>query len=108
MPKVKIYYYEDRSIRVAEFKCPGCGYRHVYYLENKDGKVWQWNQDLNNPSFTPSLLNLTGSFAEPTFKDPPELPPTRCHLFVTNGKIIYCGDCTHDLNGKTIDLPEIQ
>lgn len=29
---------------------------------------------------------------------------TRCHLFVTNGQIIYCGDCPHDLAGKTVDM----
>lgn len=30
-----------------------------------------------------------------------------CHLFVTDGKIIYCSDCTHEYAGKSIDLPDI-
>lgn len=63
--------------------------------------IWDFNGDINNPTFTPSLLNRTGSFAEPTYIDPPDIPPTRCHLFVTNGVINYCGDCTHEYNGKT-------
>ena len=41
--------------------------------------------------------------AKPYWLDPSE----KCHLFVTDGKIIYCGDCTHELSGQTVDLPNI-
>jgi len=30
-----------------------------------------------------------------------------CHSFVTDGRIQFLGDCTHNLAGQTVDLPEI-
>ncbi len=35
-----------------------------------------------------------------------ESVPTVCHSFVTNGRIQFLGDCTHELAGKTIEIPE--
>ena len=29
-----------------------------------------------------------------------------CHHFVTEGKIQFCGDCTHALRGQTVELPD--
>jgi len=31
-----------------------------------------------------------------------------CHSFVTDGNIQYLGDCTHELAGQTIELPEFK
>jgi hypothetical protein len=28
-----------------------------------------------------------------------------CHVFVENGKIRFLDDCTHELAGKTVDIP---
>lgn len=87
------------------FFCPGCGYAHVYYVEkpcsgsDDTPQQWQFNGNMENPTFTPSLLNTTGSFADPNYVDDPEIPPTRCHLFVTDGVINYCTDCTHKMAG---------
>lgn len=30
-----------------------------------------------------------------------------CHFFIKEGNIIYCGDCTHEFKGKTLELSEI-
>lgn len=30
-----------------------------------------------------------------------------CHSFVTDGKIQFLGDCTHNLVGQIVELPEI-
>jgi hypothetical protein len=30
-----------------------------------------------------------------------------CHSIITDGKIQFCGDCTHALAGKIVDLPDI-
>lgn len=96
------------------FFCPGCGHDHVYYTNPEGNKPrWTFNGDLNNPSFSPSLLNRWGKEADPNWKEPDDTEGPngnwsgRCHLFVTNGKIQYCGDCTHQLSGQTIDLPDI-
>ena len=77
------------------FMCPGCDQPHAYFCENaKGGSSWEFNGDMERPSFTPSLLNRSPAIG-------------RCHLFVTDGKIHYCGDCTHELAGKTVDMPPL-
>ena len=71
--------------------CPACKERHCM-----DNKTWKYNNDPEKPTFTPSLLvksvkdNHAGSY--------------RCHSFITDGKIHFCNDCTHELKGKTVDL----
>jgi hypothetical protein len=30
-----------------------------------------------------------------------------CHLFLTDGRLQYLGDCTHALAGQTVPLPEL-
>lgn len=92
------------------FFCKGCGYEHLIWTvaPNQGGPTWTFNGDINRPTFTPSVNVTTGSFAEPTFIDPPEIPPTRCHFFITDGKVNYLSDCTHHLKGQLIELDEIQ
>ncbi len=74
------------------FLCKGCNTRHRIVV----GK-WTWNGDLIKPTFTPSILC--------TWNEPSG--DKRCHSFVTDGKIKYLTDCTHDLKGQTVDLPII-
>ena len=95
---------EIKTVTYYSFDCPGCKHQHVYSICN-DGSGWQFNGNMDKPSFTPSLLNsmkvkneVTGVY---------DIEKERCHLFVTDGKIIYCGDCNHELAGQTIDLPDI-
>lgn len=33
-------------------------------------------------------------------------PNSVCHSVVTDGKIAFCSDCTHEMAGKTVDLPD--
>lgn len=105
MAKLQIY-----EPNVYAFYCSGCGYKH--YIPVKGARPeynlqWVFSGTLDNPTLTPSILKRTGSFADPAFVDPPEIPPTICHFFITDGKVIYLSDCTHKLAGQTIDLPDI-
>ena len=68
--------------------CPGCGMSHLF------DKRWSFNGDTERPTFRPSMLARW-----------PE--NNVCHSFVTDGKINFLNDCTHDLKGKTVELPEI-
>jgi len=92
---------EEFETGYYSFFCKGCKHEHVYQTE-KSGKemAWQFNEDLNNPTFTPSLLNTC-----PNHPDPKQ---RLCHLYVTNGWIQYLGDCSHDLAGQTIEMEEIE
>ena len=91
------------------FFCPGCGHDHVYYTGRSYiiRSRWEFNGDINNPTFYPSLSNKWGKEADPKWQEPEDIhtPPDkgwsgRCHLYVENGVINYCGDCSHDYNGK--------
>jgi hypothetical protein len=79
------------------FWCPGCKETHPYTTATQTGgkPSWGFNGNMEKPSFTPSLLCW------------PSRTELRCHLYVTDGRIQYLGDCHHALAGQTIDLPEI-
>lgn len=57
---------------------------------------WMWNGDVDQPTLKPSILSRGGG------KD-----VKCCHSFVTNGKIRFLKDCSHELAGKTMDLLEV-
>lgn len=84
------------------FWCPGCDAAHKIQYGSGGGPRWGWNGDVNKPTFTPSVL---------VRYDGPDAgidgaPPAICHSFVTDGRIQFLSDCTHDLAGKTVDLPD--
>lgn len=80
------------------FHCPGCGCDHGIWTTPGSHPVWGFNGDVEKPTFTPSIkvtyqtLKLTNI----------------CHSFVTEGKIKYLNDCTHELKGQTVELPDIE
>jgi hypothetical protein len=74
--------------------CPACKYCHVLNVERDGGSRWSWNDDLERPTFSPSLLVRRR-------RGGPEI----CHSFIRGGRIEYCADSTHALAGLTVDLP---
>ncbi len=90
--------------------CPGCKSGHEIDTEQKNssGAIWKFDGNLERPTFAPSINGRWGTFADPNYKpDPGHDHSGVCHYFITAGKIIYCGDCTHALRGQTVDLPDI-
>lgn len=93
----------------ALFWCPGCDEAHQV------GPSWAFNGDGDKPTFSPSIL-VTGpsrflndeEHAIVMAGGKVELPQMRCHSFITDGRIQFLGDCTHELAGKTVDLPDFQ
>lgn len=91
---------EPGSQRLLLFFCPGCKCAHPYRVESAPHRVaagepvWQFNGNMERPSFTPSLLCSAST------------PEHRCHLYLTDGKIAYQGDCHHQLAGQTVDCPD--
>lgn len=75
--------------RMFAFHCPGCEYGHSFQVPR-----WSWNGFLDKPTFRPSLL---------VNKDDPN---SRCHSYVTEGRIEFLGDSFHKLAGKTVDIPD--
>lgn len=94
--------------------CPGCRTmgllgKHVLPVRwlppgraespNAQGKPhWDFDGNLEWPTLAPSVLATI---------DSPHLHLV-CHSFVRDGRIEYLNDCTHELAGKTIDLPDFE
>lgn len=95
--KLKIYKNSQDTNRVAAFWCPGCQCEHPFRIKSHlpDLEVWEWNQDMEKPTFSPSLLCY------------PNTAHGRCHCFVRDGRIEFCSDCDHALAGQTVDLPDL-
>jgi hypothetical protein len=68
------------------FYCPGCKCHHMF------DKRWKFNGDFEKPTLKPSYLVKS---------------PTRCHSFITEGKITFLKDSKHLLSGMTIGLPDV-
>lgn len=84
------------------FWCPGCDGGHGIQVGAGPGPRWGWNQDVEKPTFTPSILvSYNGANAGID-----GAPPAVCHSFVTDGRIQFLGDCTHQLAGQTVDIPD--
>jgi hypothetical protein len=71
------------------FFCPGCKNAHAFSVPR-----WSWNFSMDAPTFTPSLMCNRDD------------PASRCHSFVTDGKIQFLADCYHELKGQTVEIPD--
>ena len=82
------------------FICPGCNEEHAF----NDG--WEFNQDYDKPTISPSYLihGYTFDDAEPKRNS----LPFRCHSFIKDGMIEYLDDCTHLLKNQTVELPDYE
>lgn len=82
------------------FFCPGCKCAHAFNTK------WQFNGDMEKPTITPSILVTwpANPKAEERFKE--WRTERKCHSYVTDGRIQFLSDCTHDLKGQTVDLPD--
>lgn len=74
------------------FWCPGCDSAHQ--IDN----TWGFNDDLNHPTFSPSYLTK--------WREGKNREQRKCHSFITDGNIRFLGDCTHELAGQTVEIPE--
>jgi hypothetical protein len=88
------------------FECPGCGCAHFF------NDTWQFNGDQDRPSVRPSI-KVTGKrsitdeeHARIMAGEKVDIPGFVCHSFVTDGKIQFLDDCTHELAGQTVELPD--
>lgn len=82
------------------FECPGCGSLHLIYTEKRNqlGAVWEFNGDLEKPTFSPSVRARWREGGRDIV----------CHFFIRAGRIEFCSDSTHALSGKTVSLPRCE
>src|SRR4051812_26278827 len=82
------------------FECPGCGISHGVWLgdsPNANGAAWGYNGNIDSPTITPSILVKWGNGNGDQV----------CHSYVTDGKIQFLGDCSHELAGQTVEMQEV-
>lgn len=109
------------------FHCPGCKETHNIWTSDyrHEGPKWGFNGNLENPTFTPSLLIRSGHYA-PHYRPGDDCWCTYnaeqrskgeeetsfccsiCHSFITDGRIQFLSDCTHHLAGHTVDIPDVE
>jgi len=92
------------------FWCEGCQKKHAVWTNKNSNPRWNFNQNLDCPTFTPSLL-VKGIKYEKDIEGKPIQGTERdaiCHLFITDGKIQYLGDSHHHLAGKTIEMQHLK
>lgn len=90
---------QETTIGYAFF-CPGCKQYHLIHVKpykNPMGASWEFNGDVEKPTFSPSILRQTELIRRKFI----------CHLYIRDGKIQYLGDCSHELKGQTVELPNI-
>ncbi len=102
---MKVYALNDPEARMC-FKCPGCGRTHQIPTIGPAAK-WQFNNNLDSPTFFPSLLVTSGYYVAPQLYAVNHPSSFLCHSFITDGKIQFLNDCTHQLAGQTVDLNDI-
>ena len=100
------------------FYCPGCNMTHTVYHGSGTGPKWTWNGDIDKPTFSPSVLVRVGHYIPDRTKgdcwcdynkehpDDQDFKCLICHSFITDGKIQFLNDCSHELAGQTVDLPD--
>lgn len=123
MAKAVVVRDKDGLFAGVRFWCPGCKYyggslmEHTLPVTYREypgepesplvaGKDhWSFNGDFDHPVFGPSLNMSWGS-------GQPEVVSHRCHTFIgcngaQPGQIVFLGDCTHELRGQVVDLPDV-
>jgi hypothetical protein len=91
---------ETRTGWMIRCRCRTEGW-HEFSKVGRPNATWTFNGNMVKPTFSPSMNELCNG---PGTHHHPEYPTTRCHFTVTDGRIQYHGDCTHDLKGQTLDL----
>lgn len=105
------------------FRCPGCKMIHEIPTKSPqyNGAQWGFDGNVNAPTFSPSLFVRSGHYVpgqshqetcwctyakeHPEEKHVPKC--VVCHSFIRGGNIQFLGDCSHELAGQTVALPEL-
>lgn len=113
--KIKPWKNGDESAGYT-YWCQGCKSHHTVRTMSKvGGAVWGFNGNHEKPTFTPSVLVTNGHFSSRHKPGDPcwcstqdaDFKCQRCHTFITDGMVNFLGDCTHELAGQTLPLPDL-
>jgi hypothetical protein len=91
----------DGDIRYTAlmFVCPGCeklggsGLHMLPVNSPQTSPSWGWNENLEKPTLTPSILT--------------KYDDRVCHSFLTDGVFEFLSDCSHELAGQKVEIPDL-
>ena len=86
--------------------CPACGELHEFAVDRpfRNGARWSMSGPTDTPTFSPSMNIRIGPYPASSKKAG---RIEVCHYFLEAGRIQYLNDCTHELAGHTVDLPDL-
>jgi hypothetical protein len=90
--------------------CPACEGVHCIQTDAESGPRWTFDGNVDKPTFGPSVrITYNGPDADTRSdrRDGARAPSRCCHYFLIAGELRFCGDCSHELSGKTIPLPAL-
>lgn len=80
--------------------CPGCKMMHHIHTARFASPRWEFNGNVESPTFTPSILVRWDEGTPPVYHV--------CHSFITDGKWQFLTDCTHELAGQTVAMIDVE
>ncbi len=83
--------------RHLRYWCPACDSMHGICIEGPEPR-WSWNGSLDAPTLTPSVLSY--------LPRPDGSRETLCHHFLTDGRVVVCGDSPKHPN-ESLPLPPL-
>lgn len=98
---------DELLYKVVWVWCPGCDEIHQFVVEHGSDRkvpVWNWDGDLECPTFSPSML-VTWTISDSNSK----IESKVCHSFLKDGIWDFLSDSTHMLAGtkaSMVELPE--
>lgn len=99
MPLPKLVPKKNLAGQVVGYKfwCEGCGYSHAFRtvrdVSESKAPIWEFNGDLDRPTFIGSLRVDGG-------------PGRMCHLNLTDGQIHFWADSEHKYAGRIRPLAD--
>lgn len=108
----------DVTYPTLAFICPGCmldvydvppdgatyhptGLHLLPVNTDKTSPAWKFDGNVEAPTVEPSIL----THHEQTDNDP--RPTFRCHSFLRGGVFEFLDDCTHELAGQHVPMPDL-
>lgn len=99
--------------------CQGCKQSHSVRIEGQH--AWTFDGNFESPTFSPSVLTTSGHYISGhkpgdrcwcTYNaenpdNPAPFTCQRCHTFIKNGNVQFLNDCSHELAGQILPLPDL-
>jgi hypothetical protein len=80
-------YEREDGVATIVLLCPNCGARHAVGVKPVDPNGWDWNQDRDKPTLSPSIFFASGHSPHGTHDDrSDEQKACRWHGFLTAGE----------------------